>query len=228
MGLIDLLSSQATDRKITKKLVDFIYDRVQNERGIRIEDAICSIATLVGERCIECAGEYTIDAHDFKPGSVIFSEKINEVLVGAVTAKNWTELPKESVFGAVKTKLEPTFNAQDFPDLLGIFKNHSENSGSVVWGNVPLSVPAGNKPSILPIRVAYETRGFVQKDINLWSSEKSLQISVDALVQILMDSKAAIASPIALLLAFETVNGVSKMATMTDKKMQELREGKKK
>lgn len=227
MDLIDRLSSKATDKKLTQKLVNFVYDRVQNEHGIRVEDAICTVATIVGERCIECANEYSIDEHDLKPGTVVFSEKMNEVLIGASTVNSWTELSKKSAFGSIREKLGSQFTAQDFPELLDIFKKHAANSGNVAWGNVPLSVAKSHQPSVLPIRVGYETRKYLQKNINLWSAEKSLQISIDALVQILTDSKTVIAPKVALLLSFETINGMSKTAPMTDKKLKELSQNKK-
>lgn len=227
MGLIDFLSSKPTDRKLTKKLVNFVYDRIQNAQGIRVEDALCTMATIVGEQCIACANEFSIDEHEFDPGMVIFSEKINELLVGPVAVKTWNEVPSDSVFGTIKAKTESVFDTKDYPDIVAIFENHAKNVEHTEWGKVTLKVPEGNKPYILPIRVGYETRRFVQKDINVWSNEKSLQICIEAMVQILMDTKTVIASPVALAIAFETINGMSKMATMTDAKMKEFQNQKK-
>jgi len=226
MGLIDFLSSKPTDKKITKKLVNYVYDRIQNAQGIRVEDAICTMATIVGEQCIACANEFSINEHDFEPGASVFSERVNELLIGPVAVKNWNEVPAESVFGTIRAKTKAVFTTDDFPNVIAIFENHAQNLGKAEWGSVALSIPAANKPSVLPIRVGYETRSFIQNKINLWSSEKHLQIATDAMVQVLIDTKAAIAGSTALLIALETINGMSKMATMTDKKMKELQNQK--
>lgn len=227
MGFFDFLNSKPTDEKLTKKLVNFVYNSIQTEKGVRVEDAICLISTIVAERCIEVANEFSINEHDFVPGSAVFSEKINELLVGEVAVENWNELPKECVFAKIKSKIDSHFDNSSFPSLTGIFENYAENVGKTEWGNLNLSIPEDNKPFFLPLQVGYETRKFIDKNINLENSEKTLQIAINAIGKILIETKMALDSSIALVMTFEIINGMSKTATMTDKKMAELETEKK-
>jgi len=223
MGFLDFLNTKPSDEKLTKKLVEFVYNSIQTEKGVRVEDAICLISTIVAERCIEVTNEFSIHKHEFEPGSAIFSEKINNLLVGQIAVEKWNELPKECVFAKIKSKIDSHFDESSFPSLTGIFKNYAENVGKTEWGNLNLSIPQDNKPFFLPLQVGYETRKFVDKNINLENNEKTLQIAISAIGIILTETKLALDSSIALTLTFEMINGMSKTATMTDKKMAELK-----
>ena len=83
MGIFDFLT-KPSDEKLTKKLVNYVYNSIQTDKGVRVEDALCVISTIVAERCIEVANEFSINEHEFEPGSAVFSDKINEILVGPV------------------------------------------------------------------------------------------------------------------------------------------------
>jgi len=63
----------------------------------------------------------------------------------------------------------------------------------------------------------------LKKNINIESHEKSLQIAINTLASILIETKTALDSSVALTLTFELINGMSKTATMTNKKMEELK-----
>ena len=222
MGFLDFLSSKPTDEKLTKKLVEYVYNSIQTDKGVRVEDAICLISTIVAERCIEVTNEFSIYEHEFEPGSAVFSEKINELLVGQIAVEKWNELPKESVFARIKSKVDSHFDNNSFPSLTGIFENYAKNIGKTDWGNLNLSIPEDNKPFCLPLQVGYETRKFIDKNINLENNEKTLQIAINAIARILIETKMALDSSISLTLTFEIINGMSKTATITDKKMAEL------
>lgn len=222
MGFLDFLNSKPSDEKLTKKLVNLVYKSIQTEKGVRVEDAICLISTIVAERCIEVMNEFSINEHDFEPGSAVFFEKINELLVGQIAVEKWDELPKECVFARIKSKIDSHFDNSTFPSLTGIFENYAKNVGNVEWGNLNLSIPKDNKPFLLPLQIGYETRTFIDKNINLENNEKTLQIAINAIGRILVETKTALDSSIALVMTFEIINGMSKTATMTDKKMAEL------
>jgi hypothetical protein len=222
MGFLDFLNSKPSDEKLTKKLVNFVYNSIQTEKGVRVEDAICLISTIVAERCIEVTNEFSINEHDFEPGSAVFSEKINELLVGQIAVEKWNELPKDCVFARIKSKIDTHFDNSTFPSLTGIFENYAENVGETEWGNLNLPIPEDNKPFFLPLRIGYETRKFIDKNINLENNEKTLQIAINSIGRILIETKMALDSSIALVMTFEIINGMSKTATMTDKKMTEL------
>lgn len=221
MGIFDFLT-KPSDEKLTKKLVNYVYNSIKTDKGVRVEDAICVMSTVVAERCIEVANEFSIDEHEFEPGSAVFSEKINDILVGPVAVENWNELPQESVFATIKRKINSHFDNSSFPVLTGIFENYAKNVGQTEWGNLTLSIPDDNKPFFIPLQAGYETRKFVDKNINLENDEKTLKIVIDAIARILIETKMALEPKVALTLSFEIINGMAKTATMTDKKMAEL------
>ncbi|AXP81919.1 hypothetical protein CJ739_2854 [Mariniflexile rhizosphaerae] len=223
MGIFDFFSSKPTDEKLTKKLVNFVYDSIQTKNGVRVEDAICLISTIAAERCIEVANEFSIHEHEFEPGAAVFSDKINELLVGPNIVENWNDLPSESVFGTIRNKIVPKFDIKNFPTLISIFESYAQNVGELEWGNINLTIPIDNKPFLLPLQAGYESRKYFEKNINLESNKKSLQIAINALTHILHETKMALDSKIALTLTFELINGMSKTATMTEKKMEELK-----
>jgi hypothetical protein len=222
MGFFDFLKTKPSDEKLTDKLVNFVYDSIQNQQGVRVEDALCIIATIVAERCIEVAGEFSIHTHEYDPGSIIFSEKINEILAGPIAEENWNALPETSVFGRIRRGIKAHFTESAYPSLTGIFENFASTVGEHEWGNLVLSVPEENKPFVLPLQAGYETRKFVDKYIHLETKEKTLQIAVNATARILVQTKTALEAKTALLLVFEIINGMSKTATMTDQKMAEV------
>lgn len=225
MGIFDFLTKPSNE-KLTKKLVNYVYNSIQTDKGVRVEDALCVMSTIVAERCIELANEFSINQHEFEPGSAVFSEKINEILVGPVAVENWNELPQESVFATIKRKINSHFDDSSFPALTGIFENYAKNIGETEWGNLSLSIPDDNKPFFLPLQAGYETRKFVDENINLENDEKTLKIVLDAIARVLIETKMALEPKVALTLTFEIINGMAKTATMTDKKMAELQSEK--
>ncbi|MFY0631563.1 MAG: hypothetical protein JXR05_14390 [Flavobacteriaceae bacterium] len=222
MGFFDFLNSKPSDEKLIKKLMNFVYNSVQSEKGVRVEDALCLISTIVAERCIKLANNFSIYEHDFEPGSAVFSDQVNEILAGPIFTENWEDLPNESVFGKIRVRLEAKFQIKDFPSLKSVFENYPKNIGEPEWGNLDLSIPEEHRPFLLPLRAGYESRKYFDKNIHIESDEKSLQIAIYALTNILTQTKQALTPLISLTMVFELINGMSKTATMTDKKMKEL------
>jgi len=222
MGIFNYLKTKPSVEKLTKNLVNYVYNSAQSEKGVRVEDALCILATIVAERSIKITNEFSIYEHDFEPGSAIFSEKINEILVGPIAVENWNDLPVESIFGRIKIKIDSHFDKKPFPVLNDIFENYAKSVEESQWGNLALSIPEENKPFLSPLQAGYETRKYVDKHINLESDEKTLRIVINAICRVLIETKRALDSSIALTLTFEIINGMSKTATMTDKKMAEL------
>lgn len=210
-----------SDEKLTKKLAKYVYDKVQNNGVVRVEDALCVMATIVVERCIEVANEASINEHNFEPGCPIFVEKINEILVGSADVENWNELPKECVFARIKNKIDKHFNETAFPSLAGIFKNHAKNVGGEEWGAHTLNIPEDSKPSFLLSRIGDETRKFINRHINLENNEKTLTIAIDSLSRVLLETRIALNPSIALMMIFEIINGMSKTATITNQRIVE-------
>lgn len=222
MGVFDFFTPKPSVEKLTKNLINYVYSSIQTEKGVRVEDALCLIATIVAERCIKISNVFNIDEHDFEPGSAIFSERINQILVGSKAIENWSELPNECVFSRIKRKIDSHFDENSFPMLNEIFEAYATNVGKSDWKNLPLTIPENNKPYLLPLQVGYETREYVDKHINLENDEKTLRIVINTICRILIETKMAIDSSIALTLTFEMINSMSKTATMTDEKMMIL------
>jgi hypothetical protein len=103
-----------------------------------------------------------------------------------------------------------------------IFQDFAARIGKPAdWGTVPLSVPKENIPSVLPLRVAYETRPTVDKIfLPLSNPQQRLHAAVLALAEALIAVREAIDRKIALLLALQIVNGMAKTAPMTDEAME--------
>lgn len=223
MEISNFLNTKPLDENKSKMIVNYVYTSVKTQKGIRVEDAICLISTIVAERCIEAANEYSINDHNFEPGSALFSDKINELLVGPINVNNWNQLPKECVFGQIKSKIDWQFESDFFPSLTEIFENYAKNVGETEWGNLNLRVPDNNKPFLLPLQAGYESRAFINKNFQTESKERLLQITLDAMAMILIETKMALYPAITLTMVFEIINGMSKTATMTDKRMEELK-----
>ncbi len=222
MGIFNFLKSKPSVQKLTNKLVEHIFTIIQTEKNVRVEDAICVMATIVGERCIKITNEFSIDNHEFEPGSTIFSKKINELLVGPETIEKWDDLPTDTVFRQMKLKLNSHFKSDFFPPLADIFENFAKNVGKTKWGNLKLSVSEDHRPFILPLQAGYETRAFVNEEINVVDDQYTLRVVINAMCSILIETRKALEPSIALPLTFEIINTMSKTATMTDKKMAEL------
>lgn len=52
------------------------------ERGNRIqtENAICAASAIVGERCIDAAGDFPLRDHDLGPGQRVFDARVSQAL----------------------------------------------------------------------------------------------------------------------------------------------------
>ena len=77
-------------------------------------------------------------------------------------------------------------------------------------------------PSILPLRVGFETRARVDEILSpvLEDKGRCLRIATESLAEILTMVASAIDHEVALTLAIETINGMAKTASMTERAMQ--------
>ena len=219
--------TEQQDEMIAQKMVQFAMGKLRDKDGrIRAEDVICVLATIAGERCIEAAGDFNPRDHQFAPGSRVFSDKVNVLLAGEGASDKLQNLPASSVIGLLRDRLVgKSYQEVDFPPLPEIFKGFAAGIGNPAdWGKVPLSVGADNQPYVLPLRVAYESRAAIDQILQPLNGDKarSLRVSVIALSEILKLVRQAISPNVALLLAIETVNGMSKTAPMTDRAMQNV------
>jgi hypothetical protein len=216
------------DGKAAAALVAFTMQSLQDEEtGIRVEDALGFLSTIVAERCIDAAGDYDLRDHDLTPGSRTFSDKINAMLAGEVAEDDIARIPAQSVFGMLRDQLQGTYDLADFPKLSAVFRHFAENiGGQEDWGKVPLSVPAKHHPGILPLQVGYETRDTIDQLFESVASDKPriVRVCVAALSDLLGKVRGAIDPKVALALTFELVNGMAKTAPMTTRAMQQAQD----
>ncbi|MBW4463442.1 MAG: hypothetical protein KME47_24855 [Nodosilinea sp. WJT8-NPBG4] len=219
---------EAVDHTSRQRLVEVVLGILRDESGrIAIEDAISAAATIVGERCIDAAGDYSLRDHDRIPGSGQFSTKVNDLICGDVL-NDINQIPRDSVIGILRDRLDmEVYTNEDFPNLSQVFKNYADRAGNPAnWGKVPLSVPEGNLPAILPLRFGFETRPYVDEILYPIREDRSrcLRVATESLAEILMRVASGIDRRLALTLAIETMNGMSKIAPMTVKAMQEIQQ----
>lgn len=219
-----------SDAQSAQRLVSFVIETVKDsERRVRVEDVISATAAIVGELCIAAAGEFQPRRHTFTPGSHVFSDRINEILCGDNASGGITAIPKESVFGLVRDHiLANGYTIDDFPSLEGVFASFAAKIGNPAdWGWVPLSVPKENRPFIMPLRAVYDTRADLDKMFSVFREDPvhCLRVGTMALAQALVLVRDAIDRRVAVLLAFETVNGMAKTAPMTNEAFQRVARG---
>lgn len=212
--------AQALYEVLTKALT-------QNGR-IHVEDLISAAAAIVGETCIETAGDFNPRNHEFAPGGRVFSTKANDLISGDT---DFDEAPADSIIGILKEKLTSCgFTKSDFPVLKDVFTYFAANVGKVEdWGKVPLSVPKDNHPLIKPLRAAYEMRSTVDKIFAPLGDNRQqrLHAATLTLAETLCKTRDVLARRIATTLAIETVNGMAKTAPMTDAAMAKFKAGQK-
>jgi hypothetical protein len=214
------VASQGTSDPATvaRALVDLFEAASTVGGGIRVEDLLSAASAVCGEACIAAAGEFDPEDHDFTPGSVVMSDRINAILAGDSTS--WDDAG-ESVFGLIRASaLANGYAASDVPALADVFRGFAAGiaAGSTEWGFVPLSVPAANWPRIQPVRSAYELRGRVHRllaDQHVAKSDWPAFIAV-AVGGELARVRDAIDHRVAVTLVLETINGMAKTAPMTD------------
>lgn len=219
------LAYQVNHNDISKKLVEFVIRLLKKKGGgkYRIEDAVVLFSTIVAERCIEAAGDYSINDDHYSMGKILFSQNINKLLYGNSITEKIIELPLESVFGQIWGLLKnSTYQIDDFPSIKQFVENFNqrmrkgENLGKFPW-----SVPTENIPSVSPLKVGYESREMVDEILKQVDNKSDkLKIFIYALCDFLIMAKNIINHKIVLLLTLETMNGMSKTFPLTDKSLQ--------
>ncbi len=232
MGLFDRFRRPTdVDQPIRQRLVDLVLAALRDQNGrIRVEDAISAAATIVGERCIDAAGDFPLREHNLPPGSRAFSTRANELICGDISEAGVRQIPADSIVGVLRARLDNRLYADaEFPDLAEVFRQYAARIGDAAdWGKVPLSVPEDHLPFIPPLRVGYETRGRVDDILAPAREDKArcLRIATEALAEILAMVASAIDHKLALTIAIDTINGMAKTAPMTERAMKQAQQAK--
>jgi len=230
MGAFDFIgkiAARSADDRMRKLLVQYVVKSLTDKSGrIRAEDSICLAATIVGERCIDAAGDFPLRKHSFVPGSRVFSEKVNCLINGDLPASEWSAYPKDSILASLRSRLDPRiYTRATLPVVSELMKGYAAGIGVAAdWGKVPLSVPKDNQPFVLPLQVGYNSRAFVDNLFSSISHDKlrCLRISAEALGDLLNLTAKVFDPTIALRLAVEIINGMSKTAPMTREALERV------
>jgi hypothetical protein len=213
---------------IVVEVAERVLDYCREPDGkIRVEDAISAAAAVAGEVCLSCGVGFDPEKHDWVPGQGVFSDQVNRILIGD-TASLETFSPK-SVFGVLQASL-PLFGAtsEDMPALEPILHRFTASVGKIdtdSWGWVPLTVPQENRPRVMPLRVAFELRKNIRGIFDLRGivAQDRPLVCAGALGRVLYLTRDVLKPRVALLLASETLIGMSKTAPITAKHLSELR-----
>ena|SRR6185369_8591966 len=206
-----------------QRLANFVVEIMKEANGrARVEDVISTAAAIVGERCIEAAGDFNPRVHTFVPGSRIFSDKINDLISGDVD--DWSKVPANCVVGILRAQITAgPYDAAELPSLTDVYGGLAASTGDTSsWGWVPLSVPVVNRPTVMPLRIAFETREAVGRIVVGIRNDtmRCLRVTTTALAKVLCLAEGVIDHRVALLLAIETINGMAKTAPMTIEALQ--------
>lgn len=191
---------------------------------VRVEDFISAAAALVGEAAIAKAGDFNPRDHERAPGTRALSPRINALICAD---KALHEAPAESIAGDLRDRLMACgFVLSDFPVLNDVFAGYVAHAAQKEdWGRVPLSIPKANLPRALPLMVACSYRSVVDRALAPLGEDsgKRLRAVTAMLARVLCETREALARKVALALALETLNGIAKMAPMTDAAMAKVR-----
>lgn len=212
--------STKQEERVARKLLESVLSFCREDDGtVRPAEAISAMAAVVGERCIDAAGEYKVRGHTFVPGQRVFSDKVNLLLSGDRPDTQLDAIPANSVFGIIRDRLAGSAYPHHFPDIAEVYSAFAANIGKPEdWGKVPLLLPEENRPLRLPLRLAFDSRSAVDETLKTISGDKQkcLRVSATALAILLRDLQNQIDPTIALNLAFGTVNGMAKTAPMKE------------
>ncbi len=218
-------SAQPPDlRAVADGLVQLYDARAAAGDGrIRVEDLLSAASAVCGEACIAAVGEFDPEDHQFSPGSVVMSNRINDLL--AADSSTWSEMG-QSVFRLIHGgALANGYDEVEFPLPADVFQGFASSIATPDgpgWGFVPLSVPPENRPRIEPLRDAYELRSGVRAVFAAHAVPLAEWPMLCALAIVLELGRVrdAIDHGVALRLVLETVNGMAKTAPMTDAGMK--------
>jgi hypothetical protein len=207
----------AANRSAADFLARAALESVQDLAGrVRVEDYITVLAALTGEAALVAAGVIDIEANALKPGSRIFGDPINVVLSG--DGSDLAHLQPNSVAGIMVSELVPsTVPLALFVPLPELYHDVAGSVGTTEWGAVGTTVPADHRPTVLPLRVAFELRPAVVKaetDARLPSGLRYVPCTL-ALCQGIKQVKTSADNGMVMRLALEVAFGMAKMVPMS-------------
>ena len=125
----------------------------------------------------------------------------------------------------------PTFLLHFFEEVGAIAASYGADAkcfggAASAQQRVPLSVPEQHLPFELPLQIGFETRPGIDAMFQPIAQDRMrcLRVVTESLADLLGMVAAAIDHKVVLLLAIETINGMSKTAPMTAKALRKVQE----
>lgn len=199
-----------TDLETTAaELRDVALSMVQDERGVRVEDYLTTIAAAAGEAALAAAG-FDVEGHELTPGSGLFFAAVNAVLTGDPMPADGP--PAGTVWAVLAGTGAP------LPDPEQLYRHVASTVGQAEWGSVATTVPEDNRPWVLPLRQAYELRPHVLRLERAAGTPRTQRhvLVTTALAQAMTQTAGAIDAGIGARLACEVLFGMAKMTPMTE------------
>jgi len=208
--------TEAVDRAAAEAIEQAAVELVRDDRGVRVEDCLAALAAATGEAALVDGLGFDIEATDLTPGAAVFGDGINVVLTGDGTSLN--EVPATSVVGLLRDHLVPgTVPADAFGSIEGLYRLVAEGVGSTPWGEAALTIPDDHRPSLPPLRLAFELRRTVE---SVAAADRHTPCAL-ALAAGIERTKDAIDIRTALTLSLEVVFGMAKTVPMSRKALEE-------
>jgi hypothetical protein len=187
---------------------------VQADGGVRVEDYLTALGAATGEAALAAAG-FEVVGHELAPGSALFYEPVDQILGGDRGMMEGS--PAASIVGILRGWIPDLVGAADFPTPDSLYRHVASTVGQAPWGEVAVTVGDDNRPSLSPLRAAFELRPAVlaaEAALGTAPSERHL-LAANALLEAGHQVAGAIDHAVAVRLALEVVWGMAKMAPMT-------------
>lgn len=201
-------------RAVALDLADYALSMVRDEETgrVRVEDYLTLLAAASGEAVLVASGIVDVESNSMNPGGAILGAAINNVLSG--DKASFSGLPADSALGILVQRLVPdVFPLELFGSMDDLFKHVVSHFGHAPWGEVATSVPEQNKPTVLPLKAAFDLRDAVtavQEELGLPVAQRHIPC-VHALALALEQTKPAIDPGVAITLSLEVLFTMSKM-----------------
>lgn len=196
-----------------EELAQLAFESVLDEQGVRVEEFVSVLAAATGEAVIVSAGLFDIEDNDMTPGTPVFGDVINTLLSADVTDVA-DVAGSTSVVGVLIDELVPaTVPLSAFDVLDELYGQVAAATGSLEFGEVPITVDPDNRPFQPPLRYAVEFRGAVDHVASQHAvpDAERYKLCAAALADAIRQTSGAIDPQIAVRLALDVIFGVAKL-----------------
>lgn len=205
--------SEARLLDVAGQLAGMVLKKAANpETGeVRVEDYLTMLAAATGEAILVDSGVVDIEANTMGPGGVVLGAPINVILSGDMGS--FADVPPDSAAGILVARLVPGFvTLEAFGSMETLIKGTLDRIGDAPWGFVATTVPEPNRPTVMPLREAFELRGLAaaaQEMLGLPSGQRH-RVCAHALASALEETGSAIDPAVAVTLSLEVMFAMAK------------------